>query len=409
MRQLRSYAKLRAIHEQKLMPIATKAQNSILEHAMILIGVSLRGYPSTIQAFRLAQYNNTKNSIHAECIDPRKNQEHVLDMLEESLVQYMNRCKKMGSAPQIWIPNRSALRMWEALCDRLSYTQKHAPLCSILQFTTQRQYYAGSQTFLAISHVLKQHFVTGQPDTEDEALETWVQWFHNAPVPPINHCYTFLPESLETNNPIREDIIPVLEAETHRRLLLAQQTLHLFSQYGPPLISSFVDWWQQDLQYFQAFCAHPNTTQPDPLPLAAQKFEEREFTQDNYLADLRREDAAFFYGALLEGHCLEGIVHQIQGQNIHILCNQPIIRAREGDSLVNRTHPSDQYRIIDSKWTEEGYLVLLKKHFGKISCSLHSKIQLTPHAMGWKFQHQRRKNLSHRIQQTGWIHKEEPS
>ena len=408
MKQLKSYAKLQAIHTQTKQPIATHAHNKVLEHALILIGISLRGYPSSLQAFRCAQYNNLKESTFYACIDPRRQQSFIFEHLEQTLVTYFNQCKKDGVAPQIWLPNHSAFRHWEAICDRLCLTKTHFKLASILQYLTQRYHYGGSQTLLCLSHVLKNHWMTGQTDAQDESLELWQNWLDtNQKNPPPEHNSTFLYLSQERDSPIAPNIVSTLQKESESRLHHLAHTLSLFEQHAPDIIPSWVDWWQQDLHYFSLFCSKPTSAEEDSSMLAAQKLEERECTIENYISDLRREDSAYFYGSLLEGYCLEGVVQDIHSQTISLLCNQPIIRAREGDSLSLRKNSQAQFRVVESEWNEQGYLVTIRKTFGRISCSLHQKIQLVPSSMGWIFVQRQRQKIFERMNKTGWIHAKE--
>ena len=408
MKRFKSYAKLRAIHTQQKQPIAKKSHVKVLDHALILIGISLRGYPSSLQAFRCAPYHNLNDAPFHACIDPRTNQHSVFDRLEQELVSYVHRCKKNGVAPQIWLPNHSAFRHWEAICDRLTLTQRHLKLASILQYLTQRYHYGGSQTLLCLSQVLKNHWMTGQTDAQDESLELWQNWLdehkqNNIP----EHSSTFLYTHQEGESPIRPDIIPILEKESQNRLQNLAHTLALFVQKSPKTIPCWIDWWQQDLHYFSLFCTRPTSTKEDSSILAAQKLEERECTIENYIADLRQEDTAYFYASLLEGHCLEGVIQSINGQTLSLLCNQPIVRAREGDSLALRTNPQAQFRVLDSEWTNQGYIISLRKTFGRLSCSLHQKIQLNPASMGWTFVQRQRQKTSERMNNPGWIHTSE--
>ena len=407
MKQFRSYAKLRAIHEQRLMPVATKSQNQIMKHSKILIGISLRGYPSTIQAFRFASIHTSSPSAHAECIDPRKDEHNLMSSLQNTLEQYISECKKNRTAPQIWIPNLSALRMWQALCARLRHTQQYPNLCSILEYFTQRPNYAGSQALLPLTTVLKQHWTTGQSKHLDESIETWIHWFSLSVCTQNTPIHSFLAANEEADNPTRPEIIPILRKETEKRTSQVQQLLQYFAEQSPPLISCFSDWWQQDLQYFAAYCTRPKCPRQDSIHRAAEKLEEREFCFANYVADLRREDSAYFYGALLEGHCIEGILQNIQRSTLCILSSQAILRLREGDALINRKNRFEQYRFLSSQWTEKGYLLTLHKTFGQIPHSIGGKIQLTTHAMGWRFQSQRRKNTSQKLRNTGWIHQKD--
>ena len=170
--------KLRAIHTQTIQPIATRAHVKVLDHAFIFTGISLRGYPSSLQAFQCAKYQNLETSHFHACIDPRTHQTSVFEALEQELVSYFNQCKKEGVAPEIWLANHSSFRHLEAICDRLTIMQKYPNLSSILQYLTQRYHYGGSQTLLCLSQVLKRHWVTAQPDTKDESLESWQNWLH---------------------------------------------------------------------------------------------------------------------------------------------------------------------------------------------------------------------------------------
>ena len=410
MKRFRSYAKLRAIHTQKKQAIATRAHNQVLDHALLLVGISLRGYPASLQAFRCTSYQDTNHNASFQCADPRSEQHSVFQKLEEELFRYMNQCKKKALAPQIWIPNHSAFRHWEAICDRLSLTNSHPKLASILQYLTQRYHYGGTQTLLCTSQVLKRHWMTGQPDTQDESLESWIHWLEDKKPPKSpEHYSTFLSEEQEGNDPTRSDVVPILLHESQQRISYLKRTLSLFSQHAPSIISCWNDWWQQDLHYFSLFCSKPTSTEEDPLILAAQKLEERECTIENYIADIRREDSAYFYASLLEGHSMEGVIQTKEGQTISILCNQPIIRGREGDSLSLRKNQQAQFRVVKCIWTEEGYLVTLKKTFGRLSCSIHQKIQLTPGSMGWKFLPRQRRKISERMKLRGWIHRQDQS
>ena len=258
---------------------------------------------------------------------------------------------------------------------------------------------------MCLSQVLKHHWMTGQPDAKDESLDSWQNWLsgvHENNIP--EHTSTFLYTHQEAVSPIRHDIVQILKEESETRLHTLAQTLSLFIQHSPKIIPCWSDWWQQDLQYFSAFCTRPTTTKEDSPILAAQKLEERECTIENYIADLRQEDAAYFYASLLEGHCLEGTIQSINGQTFSLLCNQPIIRAREGDSLSLRKKPQAQFRVLESEWTEQGYLVYLRKTFGRLNCTLHQKIQLTPASMGWNFVQRQRRKTSDRMHNPGWIH-----
>lgn len=66
----KSYTKLRAIHTKKIQPIASHAHVQELDHALVLMGISLWGHPSSLQAFRCAQYHNFNNSCFHACIVP---------------------------------------------------------------------------------------------------------------------------------------------------------------------------------------------------------------------------------------------------------------------------------------------------------------------------------------------------
>ena len=402
---MKSYAKLRAIHTRQKQPIATRAHAKVLDHALVLVGISLRGYSSSLHAFRCAPYHNLNDALFHACSDPRTHQDSVFEHLEQILVSYLRRCKQDGVAPQIWIPNHSSFRHWEAICDRLTLTQKHLKLASILQYLTQRYHYGGSQTLLCLSHVLKHHWMTGQTDSQDESLESWQNWLRGQPHSKIpEHASTFLYTHQESPSPIRPDIIETLHDESKTRLHNLARTLSLFVHHAPEIIPCWIDWWQQDLHYFSLFCTRPTSTKEDSSVLAAQKLEERECTIENYIADLRQKDTAYFYASLLEGHCLEGVIQNINGQTLSLLCNQTIIRAREGDSLSLRTNPQVQFRVFGSEWTDQGYLIYVRNTFGRISCSLHQKIQLTPTSMGWNFVQRQRQKISERMNNPGWIH-----
>ena len=129
-------------------------------------------------------------------------------------------------------------------------------------------------------------------------------------------------------------------------------------------------------------------------PSSPQKNRRKRKYYRNYIADLRQEDLAYFYASLLEGHCIEGIIQTIDGQSFSLLCNQPIIRkAREGDSLSLRINPQAQFRVLGSEWTKQGYMISLRKTFGRPNCTPNQKISLHPASMGWNFvQRQRRKS-----------------
>ena len=140
--------------------------------------------------------------------------------------------------------------------------------------------------------------------------------------------------------------------------------------------------------------------------LQHKKLRKRIVSKGDYLWDLRREDSAFFY-SLLEGYCMEGEVLEVVGQTVTIRCNQPVIRAREGDALSLRNDPVAQFQILDSEWSPQGYIVTLHKAYGKIPFSIHTKIQLSPSSLGWSFQRRRRQNVSYRLQHHSWLHQKE--
>jgi len=408
MTQFQSYAKLRAIQTQRLMPVAEKSRTIVMHHAVVLSTISLRGYASTLHAFQFGSLHSIRTSVHGACKDPRTDQEQLLSKLETELIRYCKQCEQMKTAPQIWIANKSALRHLQAICDRICHTQTHTKLAAILQFILQRYEYAASQTLLSLTSVLQKHWRSYLPDEEEESLEAWNAMLQDN-VAPIQeyHTSTCLSDEQEASNPIRKGIASVLRKEASKRWTTIAQTLLLFSQKNIDTISCFSDWWQQDLQYFTHFCRSSKHTKEDNVFLAAQKFEEREFSYENYLWDLRREDSAFFYASLLEGHCMEGEVLEITGQTMIVGCNQPILRAREGDALSLRNDPVVQFRVLDSEWTSVGYIVTLHKSYGKIPCSEQRKVQLSPSALGWNFQSRRRQNIKNRLHYHSSMHQKE--
>jgi len=286
--------------------------------------------------------------------------------------------------------------------------QRHTRLAEILQFILQRHEYAASQTLIPLTHILKKHWRSYLPDEEEESLDAWNLMLQDKVAPMQEyHTSTCLSDEQEDSNPIRQNISSTLREELHKRWTTIAQTLLLFSQKNIDVISCFSDWWQQDLQYFMHFCRSSKTITEDNVFLAVQKFEEREFSYENYLWDLRREDSAFFYASLLEGYCIEGEVLEITGQIMTIGCNQPCLRAREGDALSLRNDPTVQFRVLASEWTSVGYIVTLHKPYGKIPCSEQRKIQLSPSALGWGFQTRRRQNIKNRLHHHNKMHQKE--
>ena len=413
MNSLQKYAKLQAIYTRSIQPIAARAHNRIFPHARILVGVSLHGYPTTLQAFRISPLSAQAPSVHMECVDPRKESQHmhVLQTLERELERYFQECRAIGTSPQIWIPNSNAYRHWEAIADRLLQRQRLPKLCSMLQYLTQRYHYGGSQSLLILSKVLRSHWVTGQSDFFDESLATWNIWLGSTVDDNMLHkaqsedFYTSLPDKLPLS-PIDPQIQKTLRNESQKRLSLLRKTLSLFYKRAPTLISSFSYWWEQELEYFSSFMRKEPVCTKDSRLLAAQKLEERAFSLENHLADQRRDDPLFFYAGIVEGYCIEGSVHSSNGKRMQILCTQSILRAREGDTLSLRKDPSLQFRVLDREITPTGVLILLEKTYGSFYIKIGRTLQLSPSSTGWGFQHRRRQNIAQRMAQRGWIHRE---
>ena len=410
---LKQYAKLQAVYTQSVQAIAGRAHHRIFPHARLLVGIPLMGYPSTLQAFCLAPLSSQAPFIQDSCIDPRAESAHhsVLSTLENALVGYIHECQATHTAPQIWISNISAYHHWEALCDRLLYTQSHPKLCAILQYLTQRYHYGGAQSFLPLATVLKSHWVTGQPKFYDESLATWIQWLQ----PKVDlkslseaqkeYFYAPLNDNSYEHSPVHKEILPILKKETQRRLLQLRECLSLFHKRSPPLISHFSFWWEQELEYFSFFSKKEWDTTTDSYTLAAHKLEEREFSWENHLSDLRRNDPLVFYGQLLQGICIEGLVQYSNGKQLRLLSTQKVLRAREGDTLSIRKDPNLQFRLIDREIHPGGVLLHFEKTYGSFYIQSGRTLQLSPSSMGWAFKNRRRKNITQRIARRGWIHR----
>ena len=88
---------------------------------------------------------------------------------------------------------------------------------------------------------------------------------------------------------------------------------------------------------------------------------------------------------LLEGHCIEGTIQSINAQTFSLLCNQPIIRAREGDSLSLRTNPQGSVSCAGKRMDRTGYIVSLRKNIWSSQLYFAPRNTSTPASMGWNF------------------------
>ncbi|MGK7755151.1 hypothetical protein [Roseovarius sp. C03] len=171
-------ARLQALRNGQAVPITRQRQVHIQSHARVLTLLAMAGEDTSVHAVAIGRIGEAPQI--AVTPDPRRrdDQYDLLRWLLPRFESYFAECRAAGTFPQIWVSSGGALSHFDTLADRLRFTDDDEVkrLGTLWTYGGERSPIAGQQALHSAASALRAHFVTGQPDAEDEHLGTLLTW-----------------------------------------------------------------------------------------------------------------------------------------------------------------------------------------------------------------------------------------
>ena len=173
-------ARLRARERGYAIPIVSQRQQVIQPHALILTMLAMAGEDTSVHAIAVGRVGEPAEINVAADPRDRDAQYALLRWLLPRIEAYYAWCRNALTFPQIWVSSAGALGHLDTLGDRLRFTDEPdmQRLGLLLSYGGGRSFVAGQQALITATQALRNHFATGQQESEDEhlgALLTWIE------------------------------------------------------------------------------------------------------------------------------------------------------------------------------------------------------------------------------------------
>lgn len=379
-------ARLRAIQSGQAVPIVSQRQVVIQPHARILTLLSMAGEDTSVHAAAFGGYGEPAQIFVVA--DPRRrdDQNALLRELLPLFEGYYAQCRAAGTFPQIWVSSAGALSHLDTLADRLRFTDEPEirRLGELWTYAGERSPVAGQQALVSASGALRQHYATGQQETEDEHLLALLTWIDP---PPGRDIFAAVATAEETPMGVKTDplfdrryLLPAItdfhnaQSDTERAFYktriqqmlegvvrpiytAVQRAIALLSQPRWRANAALDELAQQESDEFERFmCARDqNHHLPyhDSAKAGAMKIAARERAVTNVEAGILRHDLAARERGVVKGSVLRGQLVDVREHHLGPrLFEYYLVLSSHQDSL--------HLRLGDELWLMDGAKVSME-------------------------------------------------
>lgn len=446
--------RLRAFERGRAVQIASHLQVNIQSHARVLCPIAMAGEDTTVHAIAVGRIGAAPEIRVVP--DPRMRDDHyaLIGWVGGLVEDYFMRCRQAGDFPQIWVSSGAAVGHLDTLADRLRFTRDCPPirrLGELLSYATERYPVAGQQALVPATGALAAHYCTGQQESEDDHLGTFLTWLDPPTGRDIHAALEMAehePMGVKTDPEFdRYHLQPLVTAydrargsgaspaELQRRARAIEGALtpivnniycavqraltYLIGQFPPANL--LADLASREAYDFASFMKARDEGQPLPYrdrPKAATfKIAAREEAAQNTEKAKLYGDAAAQARARLAGKILIGTVagvvaRRVPGRTIYqfsVVTPQSNLHLRQGDDLALISDPRLQCCVLSVERTGANSKVsfLLTKGMRAVGCPLDGvDIELGPPPPDWSRLGRERKKMSERLHTQPWTHVE---
>jgi hypothetical protein len=452
-------ARMYAFMTERAQPVASHLRIAIKQDAIIICPLALAGEDTTIH---VVACGGIEGRPEIYCIpDPRfrDDQYDLFAWLGVRLERYFQSCRRNGSYPQLWVSSGSAVSHLDTLADRLRFNRQNTAVRrfgELMTYSTERYPLHGQQTIHAATNALRMHFATGQQEGEDEHLGALLAWFDRSKEQDILTRIALAerePMGVKTNPEFdRDELDPLVraydearrngesDARLERRADLIQSALQplilgiydniqravrILRTNRMPRLSHLAWMEQREAEEFASFMNSRDAGYHLPIRdkprSAAFKFADREDAAQNLESALIHGDRIARARGRLIGEILTGRVEN--PQRIHfgprrfehrfiVVTDQRVLHIRRRDDLCRLDDPRLHVVVAEDPRRCGGETrVTLRITSGSRSVGMPAtgaQVEFGPAAPDWQRIIRQRIQLSKRLANAPWTHREEP-